>query len=263
MITNAEARVSDRLGGAGATLLIHLALGLALLWGLDAPLPQMLRDPLAVFEIAPPPPPPEPPRPPPRRVDAANTRRAAPGREGAASPPNLRSEATPVVAPVPLVQLPIPTPIVAAPIAGRGADPSSGAAEIPGPGTGAGGFGDGSGSGYGGDGGGGGGGFAPETPPRLLRGRISDRDFPRWADEQGIAGAVGVRFTVAIDGRATRCRITRSSGSAQLDAFTCGLLERRYRFAPSRDRRGEPVSADIIETHSWAIVDPPEEDEDY
>lgn len=249
-----------RLGGALATLLIHAAFGLALLWGLDAPLPQLVRDPLAVFEIAPPPEPrPEPP-PPPRREDAADARRAAPGEEGFASPPNLRSEATPVVAPPPLIPLPVPSPIIAAPVPGRGVDPSSGAAEVRGPGMGAGGFGDGRGSGSGGDGGGGGGGFGPRTPPRLLRGRIRDADYPRWAWEQGIGGTVGVRFTVAVDGRAVNCRITRSSGHPQLDRWTCDLLEQRYRFAPSRDRDGQPVRADVVENHGWEVRDDGDEE---
>ena len=250
-----------RLEGAGATLLIHAALGFALLWGLDAPLPQLGPDPLAIFDIAPPPRDAETPPPPPRRREAADARRASPGREGAASPPNLRSEATPVVAPPPIIPLPVPSPIIAAPVAGRAADPSSGAAEIRGPGTGAGGFGNGRGSGYGGDGGGGGGGFGPRTPPRLLRGGIRDSDYPRWAWEQGIGGTVGVRFTVAVDGRVVNCRITRSSGHAQLDGWTCDLLQRRYRFAPSRDREGRPVAADVVENHGWEVRDEPDEDD--
>jgi protein TonB len=254
----------DRLGGAAATLVVHGLLGLALLWGLGAPLPQVAEQVLEVFSVSPP----EPPIvaiPPPSREtrDDAARRRAAPEREGAAAPPNLRSEPTPVVAPEPVIPMPVPPPIAAAPVAGRGADPSAGAAPVRGPGTGAGGFGDGRGSGYGGDGGGGGGGgrgYGRETGPRLLRGAIRNSDYPQWAWERGVGGTVGVRFTVGIDGRIGNCRITRSSGHRELDGWTCDLLQRRYRFAPSRDADGQPVPADVVETHNWEVRDEPDED---
>ena len=253
----------ERLGGAAATLAVHALLGLALLWGLGAPLPRMAERALEVFAVTPPEPaivsiPPPPP------ADARNeaTRRAAPEREGAAAPPNLRSEPTPVVAPEPVIPMPVPPPIAAAPLPGRGADPSAGAAPVRGPGTGAGGFGQGRGSGFGGDGGGGGGGrrFGRETGPRLLRGAVRDSDYPRWAWERGIGGTVGVRFTVEIDGRVTNCRITRSSGHRELDVWTCDLLQRRYRFAAARDEYGQPFAADVVENHSWEVRDEPDED---
>lgn len=253
----------DRLGGAAATFSVHVALGLALLWGLGAPFPKAAQKALQVLAVAPP----EEtsvsiPPPPPVSRDENERRRSAPDREGAASPPNLRSEPTPVVAPTPIIPLPVPPPIVSAPIAGQGNDPSAGAAPISGPGTGAGGFGEGRGSGYGGNGGGGGGGrgFGRRIGPRLLRGAIRDSDYPRWAWERGVGGTVGVRFTVAVDGRVTNCRITRSSGHAELDGWTCDLLARRYRFAPSRDEDGQPVPADVVENHSWEVRDEPEDD---
>ena len=253
----------ERVGSAAATLVVHLALGLALLWGLGAPLPRVAERALEVFAVGPPPPPPVISVPPPPTArDAAARRRAGPGREGAASPPNLRSEPTPVVAPTPVSPRPVPPPIVSAPVAGRGNDPSAGAAPVPGPGTGAGGVGNGRGSGLGGDGAGGGGGrgFGRMTPPRLLRGAIRDADYPRWAWEAGIGGTVGVRFTVNVEGRVENCRIMRSSGHRELDGWTCDLLARRYRFAPSRDEEGRPVRADIVENHSWEVRDEPSDD---
>jgi protein TonB len=255
----------ERVGSVAATLAVHFALGLALLWGLGAPLPRVAERALEVFAVGPPQPPPVisiPPRP--ASSNDAARRPAAPGREGAASPANLRSEPTPVVAPAPVIPMPMPPPIVSAPVAGRGDDPSAGAAPVPGPGTGAGGVGDGRGSGFGGDGGGGGGGrgLGPATPPRLLRGAIRDADYPRWAWEAGVGGTVGVRFTVTIEGRVANCRITRSSGYRQLDVWTCDLLARRYHFAPSRDRNGEPVPADVVEDHGWEVRDEPHPDDD-
>lgn len=261
-LTLSAPRRADRIGGAAATLAVHVALGLGLLWGLGAPLPQIAERALEVFAVAPPPEPQVisiPPPPPVSREEAAR-RRAAPGREGAASPPNLRSEPTPVVAPEPIIPLPVPPPIVSAPIAGRGNDPSAGAAPVRGPGTGAGGVGSGRGSGLGGDGGGGGGGrgFGRETPPRHVSGRITE--IPSWAWEQGMQGTVGVRYSVAVNGRVVNCRIIRSSGHPRLDAHTCDLIQRRFRFAPARDEDGEPFQADIVENHHWEIRDEPSDD---
>lgn len=251
----------ERAGGAAATLVVHVALGLGLLWGLGAPLPRIVDRALEVFAVAPPPAPAVisiPPPPPAPRDDAAR-RRAAPDREGAASPPNLRSEPTPVVAPTPIVPIPVPPPIVAAPVAGQGSDPSAGAAPVRGPGTGAGGIGEGRGAGFGGDGGGGGEGrgFGRVAPPRHLSGRITE--IPSWAWEQGMQGTVGVRYSVAVNGRVVNCRITRSSGYRQLDVHTCDLIQRRFRFSPARDENGDAFQSDIVENHSWEIRDEPDD----
>jgi protein TonB len=255
-----------RLGAGAAALGVHVLLGLALVWGLAAPPPAPTSESrLDIFDIAAPPP--EPPRvdlpPPPPRAEAERDARAgAPEREGAAAPPNLRSEATQIVAPPPVIPLPVPPPITAAPVAGAGGAPDQGAAPVRGPGFGAGGVGEGRGAGRGGDGRGGGGeggrgGLGRHTPPRHLSGRLSDRDYPRAAGEAGVSGTVSVRFTVGVAGRVTDCWITRSSGSRLLDITTCRLIEQRYRFAPSRDERGRPVPADVVEDHEWLSYDEP------
>lgn len=240
-----------RIEAGAAAILIHALIGAALISGLGVPIPHIVERSLDVFNVTPPPPSePERIRPPPPRTVAPNPKqRNSSGREGAASPPNLRSEATQIVAPPPVIRLPVPPPVTAAPVAGVGSDPSQGAADVRGPGFGAGGVGDGRGSGGFGDGDGGGGGHG--TPPRHLRGRLSDADYPRAALDMGAGGTVGVRFTVSLEGRAVNCRITESSGSRDLDVNTCRLIERRYRFAPSRDERGRPVPADVVEDHTW------------
>ena len=81
-------------------------------------------------------------------------------KEGGSAPKNINSEATPVVAPKPVVEPQRPNPVVAAEVPRAGADPTQGAAPVRGPGTGAGGLGTGTGSGLGGSGSGGGGGVA-------------------------------------------------------------------------------------------------------
>jgi periplasmic protein TonB len=50
-----------------------------------------------------------------------------------------------------------------------------------------------------------------------------------------------VRFSVGTDGRANGCTVMESSGHPDLDATTCRLIERRFRFEPAKDARGHAV----------------------
>lgn len=227
------------------------ALGMGLLWGLVARERATEPPALTMFQVPPATPPAEKRKPVPQRVRSGRP-------EGEASPPNLRAEPTEVVAPTPVVPLPVPPPIVAAPVAGTGAMPSAGNADVPGPGYGSGGIGNGRGSGGTGDGDGDGGGRA-ETPPEWVRGRIRDSDFPDALAETGIGGTVGVRYTVWTDGRVVECEITQTSGNRLLDETTCRLIRERFRFKPSRDRQGRPVVAAIVENHSWMVEHLPPE----
>lgn len=225
------------------------ALGYALVAGLAIGSGKSPEEALTIFEVGP-----EPPPPPRERI--VPHRNPSHRREGAASPPNLRSEPTEIVAPAPVVPLPVPPPVIAAPIAGIGSAPTAGNADVIGPGTGSGGEGDGRGSGGEGDGSGDGG---AETPPRRIRGDMRDAPYPAGAAEAGIGGTVSVRYYVETDGHVSDCDVTRSSGNAELDAATCGFIVRRFRFRPARDSRGRPVPAAIIENHSWEIEQSVEE----
>jgi len=237
-----------RLSAGLPTLFLHLLIGLVLLTSLGGAPGPPRPDSFTLLDLTPPPPPPVVARLPERE----RSRRP----EGAASPPNLESRRTDVVAPEPVLPPP-PQPVIVAPVAGTGADRSAGSANVPGPGTGSGGVGIGTGSGGRGNGpgGGGDGDGGGLTPPRRIRGEISDRDYPRGAGEAGIGGRVSVIYTVEADGRATHCAITDSSGSAELDAVTCRLIEQRFRFRPSRDRNGRPVRSRIVQDHYWETHD--------
>lgn len=234
----------DRIGPALAALLVSAALGWALLVGLaGAPLAQRVGDGLALFRV-------DPPAPPPVEVVPKRTRTAR--ASGRAAPPNRRSQATPVAAPGPIVVVPLPPPpIVVAVTPFAGDQATQGAAVRAGPGTGAGGIGDGTGSGGWGDGDGGPG---DETPPVWKRGRLTDADYPLDIGDAGFQGTVSVKFLVWTDGRVRDCRVTRSSGNATLDATTCRLIERRFRYDPSRDAEGRAVPAWLLENHEWVIV---------
>ncbi|WP_442679790.1 TonB family protein [Sphingomonas sp. ASY06-1R] len=224
----------ERLVAGLGVAAIEVALGLALLLVLTTRFAPPRAPPATLLESPPvliPPPAPERPH--------------ARAHSGPAAPRNLRAKPTPLVVPPPLVALAPPPPIIAAPVASTGAAARAGASDLPGPGTGAGGI--GAGLGGGGDGGGDG------MPPRHIRGRIRDGDFPRALAEAGAGGTVGVRYRVGINGRVGDCSVTRSSGNADLDALTCRLIQQRFRFDPSRDGAGRKVPSIIVENHSWLI----------
>ena len=229
----------DRAGPLTAVVLLHVAIGYGLLHLSGADVELARQADLAIFDIAITPPPPPLPRV--ERIEQPKPKRD----EGAAAPPNVASQATPVVAPEPRVIVPAPSPIVTAPIPSTGAAPTQGAT-IAGPGTGAGGAGTGTGSGGTGTGGGGGGTGLGEARARLVTPGLTPRDYPpsitrRWPR----GGAVDVILRVGADGVPLSCRVARSFGDEAADSETCRLALARFRFQPGRDERGRPV-ADFV-----------------
>ena len=258
--TAAFHRSRDRLGSALASIAVQGALAALFVWGMGSDARQALVEPLRVFNILPPPPEPERPvsRPPPQVPSDTHNRRFTPRDEGGSAPPNIRSRATEVVAPEPVIPLPVTTPIRTAMKPALGVDPTSGNADVRGPGTGSGGLGDGSGSGMGG-GGGGGGGYGGYSPPRRIRGRLRISDLPEAVLDAGVNARVGVIYGVLADGRVDDCRVFSSSGSAMLDDLTCRLIEQRYVYEPSRDWRGRPVDSHVRHYEEWIVENEPEE----
>jgi protein TonB len=121
---------------------------------------------------------------------------------------------------------------------------ASGGGSGSGPATGSGAGGGAGGQGYGGDDGGG-------TDLELISGEIRPSDYPRHLGNAGIGGRVTATFTVQVNGRPTGCRVTRSSGNLELDALTCRLIEKRFRFRPSLDRFGRPIPDEVDWDHDW------------
>ena len=237
-------RNEDRLKAGAGVALFHALLGYAFITGLGVQVTSGFGADLKIFDV-----PEEPPPPVPEAV-LAKVRVEEP--EGAASPPSLRARATPVVAPPPKIRLDPPPPVVTAPepAPAGGNDRSTGASAVDGPGTGSGGEGVGTGSGGQGSGTGGGG----AARARRVSGSISGAtDYPRAARRAGIEGSVSVRFTVGTDGAVSGCRVVRSSANAELEATTCRLIERRFRYEPARDAQGRPVAEVVSRTFDWLL----------
>jgi len=230
----------ERVGAAAITAALVVALGGVLLAGLTVRFVPTAETALASFDVAPPAPPSPPSPPAPRPAHA-------PKPEGAAAPPGLTARATELAAPRPAIVT--PPKLVTAERPATGSEAASGNAPIPGPGPGSGGLGTGTGSGGAGNGPGGGGG----TPPRLIRGRIRNSDYPKAAGAEGVSGTVSVLYVVAPSGRVTDCEVMRSSGSVLLDDTTCDLIIARFRYDPARDAEGRPVESMIEENHHWIV----------
>ena len=229
----------ERAGAVAAVAAVHLAILLALLAAgrSGAADSDDQPPPIEIFDIT------QPADPPP--VVEPVEQEPAPEEEGAASPPNVISRATPVVAPEPQVIVPPVVEVVASPTPAQGSDPTQGAAPDPGPGTGAGGTGTGTGSGGAGSGPGGGGGPGGGRGPSVVRDTtLRGRDYPRaviraWPSRAPVFVAVRVQ----LDGRATDCKVNRSSGDQIVDRWTCHLVEQKVRFRPALDDNGEPYVA--------------------
>ena len=226
----------DRGGAIVAVAAIHAGLIFAFLnlsGTIDLGIPQ---DAMQVFDISETPPPPPPPPPPPEQREQQK-----PKEEEGGSPANIRSQATPVVAPKPRVEPQRPNPISATETPNQGAAPTQGAADVQGPGTGAGGTGTGTGTGSGSGTGGGDGGAA--YPPRLVSPVLRGRDFTQEMLRQWPRSAqIFLRLRIDNRGYVGECIIDRGTGVRTIDSEICTLAYQRLRFRPALNRAGQPVA---------------------
>ena len=219
----------ERARSAVATLAINAALAVALISGLAFDPGHTPEDALKTFDVA------ELPSPPPPAAEKAN--QATRLRPAPAGP---TAESSPIVAPP--LRLPIPQPIVAAPVAGSGSSASVGAA----------GSGTGTGAGGAGNGGSGGGSSAGRTSARLLSGGLGRGDYRRIAAIGSPRGDAELLLLVNPAGRVERCRPLRSSGSGMVDQALCQTLQERARFDPAREADGSPLFQEIRYFPSWS-----------
>ena len=188
-----------------------------------------------------------------------NRRRPAPDRHRASKAPTAavvttrpkpvhHSSSAPKAEAKPLGGSPGPKPAHAPPsvapiVQVRPTTPPSGGGTGTGPALGSGSGGGKGGEGYGDDEGG--------TDLQQIAGEIRPSDYPKHLGNSDIGGHVGVTFTVQVSGGITDCHVTRSSGVPELDRLTCRLIEERFRFRPSTDRYGRPISEEVDYDHDW------------
>jgi protein TonB len=226
----------DRVKASAAVLLVHLAIGAAILSGLNVELVERTVERLKLIDVRETPPPPPPPPPPPRRrPDKAKEAEGAAGK---------KAVPTPIVAPEPKIVVPYKPPVVAARVAGTGSASTAGASAV-GTGTGAGGSGTGLGGGGRGD-------FSGFTPAQRIS-RIPNREYRRLVSISGLRyGSVGITLKVNTDGSPSNCRVVRSSGLGHVDSLMCTMALQYVRFRPARDAQGRPVAQDITWHPDWS-----------
>jgi protein TonB len=224
----------DRTGAIVAVVAVHVGLLFMLLHlspRMDLP---GVQSAMRVFSLNPPQPPPPPP---PQQKQQPRPKE----KEGAAAPPNIKSRATPVDAPKPVLP-PVPQ-IVASETPRQGTQATQGAAPVAGPGTGAGGVGNGTGSGAGANGSGGGGDNGVAEPPHLTTPVLTGRDFPRDMLKEWPSGAtVFLRLRVDARGFVSECTVDHGTGVAAIDSVICNLAHDRLRFRPALNRSGQAVA---------------------
>ena len=224
-------RPRERIYALAAVAIIQAALAFALLTGLHVDVTHPADVVQRLIDITlpkPPPPPPPVPAPPKPHHTQASAPKAAPAKLGG-SPGPKPAHAPPSVTPIVAVK-----PTAAPSGGGTGTGPALGA----GAGGGAG------GNGYGGGDDGG-------SDSELIAGEFRDSDYPADLGRSHVGGRVSVTFTVQVNGRATGCRVTRSSHVPELDALTCRIVEQRYRFHPATDSYGRPVPDEADLDHDW------------
>ncbi|WP_379547665.1 energy transducer TonB [Qipengyuania sp. DSG2-2] len=98
-------------------------------------------------------------------------------------------------------------------------------------------------------------GFTPKqaVPSNAQANWITTADYrPSWI-RRGLEGTASFRLTVGANGRVSDCTITRSTGHEALDTATCKLATRRARFDAARDSNGDRVSGTFTSSVLWQI----------
>jgi len=232
--TDVNAR--DKGGAIIAVAAVHAALLFALLnlsGTIEVTDPQSA---LKVIDLVNPPPP--PPTPPQQRQQPKPKEK-----EGGSAPKNIRSEATPVVAPKPRIVTPPVQKVPASETPRQGMAPTQGASDVRGRGAGAGGTGNGTGSGSGGNGSGGGGDNGVAEPPHLTTPVLGARDIPRSILDRWPGGAtVFMRLRIDPRGYVSECSVDRGTGDPTIDSTLCNIAHERLRYRPALNRNGQAVA---------------------
>lgn len=94
---------------------------------------------------------------------------------------------------------------------------------------------------------------APKVAQKAVQkgGSISDEDYPSSAIRNEEAGTAVARFTIGTDGKVVDC--SAAGASPTLDAETCRLIIRRFRFKPALDENGQPISETRSQRVTWRL----------
>jgi len=194
--------------------LIHAVLGYAFVTGLGMKYVKKAAEQLNVIDVKEEPPPPDEEPPPP--------------------PPEKQVEPPPVVAPPPIVQTPAPAPPIQTV---RTPPPVFTPVPVASP---------------------------PPPPPAPVVSKaagakgnpanwISDADYPASAIRAEAQGTSAITWEINEQGRVENCRVTSSSGNADLDEAACKAMTRRGRYSPAVDQNGSPIRSTASRRVVWRL----------
>lgn len=93
-------------------------------------------------------------------------------------------------------------------------------------------------------------------PPKPLKdwaSYVSPYDYPAAAASLRLHGDTHALIDVDIDGKASNCRVVRSSGQKEFDKTTCMVVTKRARYEPARNAKGEPIKAPFYLVFRWEV----------
>ena len=82
---------------------------------------------------------------------------------------------------------------------------------------------------------------------------FSSDDYPASALRAEAQGTTGMAFDIDTSGKVSNCRISQSSGNADLDETACRLMMRRGRFSPALDQNGSPIASSGTRRVTWRL----------
>ena len=91
-------------------------------------------------------------------------------------------------------------------------------------------------------------------PKKAMSKYASPNDYPNSALSTGVEGDAHALVDVDVEGRASNCRIIRSSGNRAIDTATCTIVTKRARYEPARNAKGEAVTSPYYLVFRWAIA---------
>lgn len=94
------------------------------------------------------------------------------------------------------------------------------------------------------------------TVPKLKKNwanYVSAYDFPQSALAAVKGGETHVLIDIGVAGRASNCRIIRSSGRKDIDQTSCMVVTERARYEPGRNSKGEAITAPHYMAFHWEI----------
>ena len=209
--------------GLAVVVVLHIALGYALVNGLGRKIVDVIKAPLEtklIEEVKPPPPPPPDKLPPPPKV-------AAP--PPSFMPPPEVQISTPQLAPAITVTrvAPPPAPVSIAPAPAPAAPPTPAAPPAPKP---------------------------QAVPARIDVSTCEKPEYPSAALRADATGTSKIRFTVDATGAVAKAEIERTAGSSRehrlLDRTAIEALS-KCRFKPGIDEQGKPIGGTTMVDYVW------------